>query len=92
MAFILGILARFAVILAAAFIVGKTAPRMPNAACRFVLLFVLGVTLNFVVNWFNVRLFGYHKMGWAGASVLALAFATFGTSFWPPQPRNNSVM
>jgi hypothetical protein len=48
-------------------------------------LFVLGVPLNFVVNFVNVRLLGYHKMGWGGASIIALFFATFGT-FWDSQP------
>jgi hypothetical protein len=71
-----------------AFILSKTVASIPNKACRFVSLFVLCVPLNFVINYVNVRTFGYHKMGWTGASIIALLFATFGT-FWPPQPHNS---
>ncbi len=62
-----------------AFILSKTAPSIPNKwLYRFGFLFGLGVPLNFVVNYVNVRLLGYHKMGWGGASIIALFFATFG--------------
>jgi hypothetical protein len=86
---ILGIVARIAIYVGSAFILSKTAPSIPNKwVYRFVFLFILGVPLNLVVNYVNVRLLGYHKMGWGGASIiallLALFFATFGT-FWEPQ-------
>jgi hypothetical protein len=87
---ILGIVARIAISLGGACVLTKTVPSIPNKwVYRFVFLFVLGVPLNFVVNYFDVRLLGYHKMGWGGAFIiallLALFFATFGT-FWEPQP------
>ena len=87
---ILGIVARVAILLGSAFILSKTAPSIPNKwVYRFVFLFALGLPLNFVGNYVDVRLLGYHKMGWGGASIiallLALFFATFGT-FWEPQP------
>jgi hypothetical protein len=82
--------ARFAILVGAAFILGKTVPSIPNKVCRFVFLFALCVPLNFVVNYVNVRLLGYHNMGWTAASVIALVFATFGT-FWPPQPYNSNT-
>jgi uncharacterized protein YqgC (DUF456 family) len=87
---IIGIVASIAIYVGSAFILGKTAPSIPKKwVYRFVLLFALGVPLNFVANYINVRLLGYHKMGWGGASIiallLALFFATFGT-FWEPQP------
>jgi hypothetical protein len=87
---ILGIVARIAITVGAAFLLSKTVPSIPNKwVHRFVFLFVLGVPFNFVVNYVNVRLLGYHEMGWGGASIIALLialfFATFGT-FWEPQP------
>jgi len=87
---ILGIVARIAIYVGIAFIISKTAPRIPNKwVYRFVFLFVLGLPMNFVVNYVNVRLLGYHKMGWGGASIIALSlalfFATFG-NFWESQP------
>ncbi len=87
---LIGIVARIAILVGSAFILSKTAPRIPNKwVYRFVFLFVLGVPLNFVVNYFDVRLLGYHNMGWGGAFIIALLialfFATFGT-FWEPQP------
>jgi hypothetical protein len=90
MLYIVGIVARIAIYVGSAFILSKTAPSIPNKwVYRFVFLFVLCVPLNFVVNYVNVRLLGYHKMGWGGASTIALLvalfFATFGT-FWEPQP------
>jgi hypothetical protein len=87
---ILGIVARCAILVGMAFILVKTVPCMPNNVCRFGFLFVLCVPLNFLVNYFDVRLFGYHHMGWTRASVIALVFAVFGT-FWPPQPHNSNT-
>jgi hypothetical protein len=86
---ILGIVAMIAIYIGIAFILSKTAPRVPNKwVYRFVFLFVLGLPMNFVLNYAYVRLLGYHKMGWVAASViallLALFFATFGT-FWESQ-------
>ena len=87
---IVGIVAMIAIYLGSAFILSKTVPSIPNNwVYRVVFLFVLGVPLSFVLNYVNVRLFGYHKMGWGGASIIALLialfFASFGT-FWEPQP------
>lgn len=81
---LLGIIARIAIAVGMAFILSKTVPSIPNKwVYRFVFLFVVGVPFNFVVNYVNVRLLGYHEMGWGGASVIslfiALFFATFGT-------------
>ncbi len=87
---LLGIIARIAIAVGMAFILSKTVPSIPNKwVYRFVFLFVVGVPFNFVVNYVNVRLLGYHEMGWGAASVIslfiALFFATFG-AFWEPQP------
>jgi len=88
---VLGFVAHFAFLWTAAFVLNKTVPRLANMACRFALLFVLCVPLNFIINWFNVRLLGYHKMGWTGASVIALVLATFGTFYYSPRPRNSDT-
>jgi hypothetical protein len=90
MLFALGVLARIAISVGMSFIVSETVPSMPNKVCRFAFLFVLCVLFNFVINYFDVRLLRYHNMSWAGASIIALLFAAFGT-FWPPQPRNSST-
>jgi hypothetical protein len=87
---ILGMVARFSVLVGAAFILGKTVASMSNKAFRFVTLFVLCVPLNFVINYVNVRAFGYHKMGWNGAFIIALIFATWGT-FLGPQPHDSNT-
>jgi hypothetical protein len=64
---------------------------LPNKVCRFVFLFVLGVSLNFVVNhlrvWSVVR---NNRMGWTAAVIIALLFAAFGT-FWSPQPHKSDA-
>jgi hypothetical protein len=72
-----------------AFILSKTVPSIPDKVYRFVFLFVVGVLFSFVLNYFNVLLAGYHKIGWTSASIVALVLATFGT-FWEPQPRNSN--
>jgi len=82
---VLGMVARFAVLVGAAFILGKTVTSMHNKVSRFFFLFVLCVPLNFLINYVDVQLLGYHKMGWTGASIIALIFATWGT-FLGPQP------
>jgi Kef-type K+ transport system membrane component KefB len=84
---VLGIVARIAILGGMAFIFSKTVPRMPNTVCRFVFLFALCVPLNFVVNYFDVRLLGYHKMSWTGAIIIALLLAAYGM-FSLPQPHN----
>lgn len=73
---VLGIVATLAIAVGAAFILGETMPIMPNKVCRFVFLFVLGVPLNFVINYVNVWAFGYHKMSRTGAIIIALLLAT----------------
>jgi hypothetical protein len=87
---LLGIVVEFAILMGMAFILSKTVAAMPNKACRFVLLFVLCVPLNFVANYFNVRLLGYHEMGWRGAFIIALLFAAWGT-FLPPQAHSSNT-
>lgn len=87
---LVSIIASCAIVVGFAFILSKTVASVPNKVCRFVVLFVLCVPLNFVINYVNVRLLGYHKMGWTGASIIALVFATFRT-FLPPQPHNSNI-
>jgi len=86
-----GIVVRLAILVGMAFILSKTLPSMPNKVCRFVFLFVLCVPLNFVINYFDVRLLGLPKMGWTGASIIALLIAAFGTFLWSPQPQNSNA-
>jgi hypothetical protein len=90
MLFVLWIVVSFALLVGMAFVLSKTAPRIPNKAHRFVFLFVLCVLFGFVLNYFDVLLAGYYKMGWTGTSIIALVFATFGT-FLQPQPRNSNA-
>ena len=83
-----GLVARYVILIGLAFILSRTVPSMPrNKVCRFVLLFVLGVPLNFLTNYVDVWTAGYHKIGWTGALIIALLAATYGT-FLPPQPQN----
>ena len=84
------VVANVAILMGLAFILSKTVPSIRNKVCRFVFLFVLGVPLNFVINYVNVGTLGYHKMGWTGAFIIALLFAAWGT-FWPPQPHNSNT-
>jgi hypothetical protein len=87
---LVSIIASCAILVGFAFILSITVPSVPNKVCRFVVLFVLCVPLNFVMNYVDVRLLGYHKMGWTVVSIIALVFATFGT-FVPPQPHNSNT-
>jgi hypothetical protein len=87
---LVSIIARCAILVGFGFILSKTVASVPNKVYRFVVLFVLCLPLNFVINYVNVRLLGYHKMGWTGASIMALVFATFGT-FVSPQPHNSNT-
>ncbi|MBI3475042.1 MAG: hypothetical protein HY010_04870 [Acidobacteria bacterium] len=85
------IIARLAVLLGMAFILGKTVPRLPqNKVCRFVFLFVLCVPFNFIANYVNVWTLGYHKMGWTWNLIFGLFFATWLT-FLPPQEHNSNT-
>ena len=77
------VMATLAIFAGVAVILGKTMPRMPNKVCRFIFLFVLGVPLNCVMNYVDIRTMGYHKMGWVALLIIALLFAT-GATFWPP--------
>jgi hypothetical protein len=88
---ILGIVARFAILVAMAFILGTTVPRMPNKMCRFLLLFALCLPLNFGVNYVNVQFLGYHKMGWTGASIIAVLLAVWGTFLYSPQSHDSNT-
>jgi hypothetical protein len=88
---ILGIVARVAIAVAMPFILSITVPRMPNKMCRFLFLFVLCLPLNFGVNYVNVQLLGYHKMGWTGASIIALLLAIWGTFLYSPQPHDSNT-
>jgi hypothetical protein len=88
---VFGIVAHIAIGVALGFTLSKTVPRMPNKMCRFVFLFVLFLPVNFGVNYVNVQLLGYHKMGWTGASIIALLFAIWGTFLYSPQPHNSNA-
>jgi chromate transport protein ChrA len=90
MLFVLSFVVTFALLVGLAFVLSKTAPRIPNKVHRFVFLFVLGVLFSFVLNYFDVLLAGYHKMGWIGISIIALLLAALGT-FWQPGPRNSNA-
>ncbi|HET9409990.1 MAG TPA: hypothetical protein VFO39_22325 [Candidatus Sulfotelmatobacter sp.] len=91
MATVLGIVVRVAIGVALAFILSISLPRMPNKMCRFVFLFALCLPVNFGVNYVNVQLLGYHKMGWTGASIIALLLAIWGTFLYSPQPQNSNT-
>jgi hypothetical protein len=88
---VLGIVARVAIAVAIAFILSITVPRMANKMCRFVFLFVLFLPVNFGVNYVNVQLLGYQKMGWTGASIIALLVALWGAFLYPPQSHNSNT-
>jgi hypothetical protein len=88
---VFGIIARVAIGVAIAFIVSKAVPRLPNKMYRFVFLFVMFLPVNFGVNYVNVQLLGYHKMGWTGASIIALLLAIWGTFLYSPQPHNSNT-
>jgi hypothetical protein len=84
----LNILGVVAVSVVIAFILSKTDPRMPHSRLwRFVLLFALWVPLTVVLNYVNVSLLGFHKMGWIPVTIIALLFATIGT-LCPEEPNN----
>jgi hypothetical protein len=86
-----GIIATCAIGAGFLLILSRAEPSMRrNKVCRFVILLVLFVPLNFVINYVNVSFLGYHKMGWTGEFLIALLVATCGT-FWPPQPRNSNT-
>jgi hypothetical protein len=85
-----GIVARCAIAVGAAFILSKTLPRVPRKVYRFVFLFVLCVPLNFTINYVNVSFLGYHEMGWTGTFIIALLVAICGT-FWATQPHNSNT-
>jgi len=82
-----GIVARCAIVVGAAFILSKTLPRMPRKVYRFVFLFLLCVLLNSIINYTDVSFLGYHEMGWTETFIIALLFGICGT-FWPPQTHN----
>ena len=50
------VVANVAILMGLAFILSKTVPSIRNKVCRFVFLFVLGVPLNFVINYVNAQL------------------------------------
>jgi hypothetical protein len=87
---VLGLVARLAIGAGFVFLLSKTLPNMPSMLWRFVFLFVLGVPLNFVINYADVRLLGYHRMGWGAALTISLLVAVWGT-FLPPQPQNSNT-
>ena len=79
-----GVVARCSILVGLALILGKSLPRISNKAYRFVFLFVLFGLLNFIYNYVNVRLLGYHKMSWTAAAIIALLLA-IPLTFWPPE-------
>jgi hypothetical protein len=89
LAFVVGFIARIALVLALSFVLTRIEPTMPrDKPHRFVFLFVLGVPLNFIINFVNVRTLGYHNMGWTGQFTMALLFAAWGTFL---QPHNSKT-
>jgi hypothetical protein len=80
--FLFGIIARFALVLGIAFILGKTVPNLPaNKIYRFVLLLGVCALLSFSFNDLNVWLLGFHKMSWTENSFLLcslLPYSLFG--------------
>ena len=87
---VLVIVARLVIGVGVAFFFSKTLANMRNKVYRFVLLFSTCLPLNFVINYINVSLLDYHKMGWTGALSISLICATFGT-FWPPKAQISST-
>jgi hypothetical protein len=83
----IAMLVRFAILVEIAFIFHKSVSGMRSKLCRFGLLFVFGMPLSRVANYFDVRFARYHKMGWTGAAVIALCFPAYGTSLLP-QPHD----
>ena len=79
MLFVIGTVATLAILLGVALISSKAAPIMPNGFCRFVFLFALWLPVNFVCNSLNVWAFGYHRMSWSGAIIIAVLLAAYGT-------------
>jgi hypothetical protein len=84
---VLRIIVYCAILVGIGFIFSRTVPSMPNKIFRFVFLFVLSLPLNFIANYVNVWAFGYHKMSWTGAIIIALLLAAYGT-FLPSQLHN----
>jgi hypothetical protein len=81
---VFGIVARLALSLGMAFALSRTMPSMRNGVSRFVLVFLVCVPWNFAINYFDVRLLGYHHMSSTGAFVIALLVAAL-FAFFPPQ-------
>ena len=86
---VLGIIARVAIVLGIS-ILAKTVLTTPNKLYRFVFLFFLFVPMNFLINYVNIQLLGYHKAGWTFISILALLMAGVG-AFWQPQTDNSNT-
>jgi len=89
MSFVLGSIAGLTIPLGFLFILSKTVTIMPNKVCRFVFLFALLVPFDFAMNYINIWAFGYHKIGWGGALIIALPLAAYGT-FLPLQPHDSN--
>ena len=91
MLYIFGVVTTSVIVLGFVFILSKIMPRIPQSkVCRFAVLFVLCVPLNFVINYVNVRTFGYHEMSWTESFIIALPPAIWGT-FLPPQSHNTNT-
>ena len=74
---VLGILGVIAAWLVIGLILSKTVPKMPSSKpWRFVILFAFWIPSTFAINRVYVSLLGWHKMGWIGASIVALFCAT----------------
>ena len=88
---LIGIVAELAVLVGLAFVLSRALPRLPQKKVyRFAFLLVVWVPVNFVVNYINVQTRGFHKMSWAGAFIIALVLATFGTCL-PSQSHNSNT-
>lgn len=85
-----GIIVRVAIVAGVAFILPLTSLPQSKLA-RFAFLFILGIPLNLIINYVNVWGFGYHRMGWTGAAVIALLLAAFGTFLLPQSHDPNTT-
>jgi hypothetical protein len=82
-------IADFAIAAAFALLFSKIAPLTSRHKIgRFALLFVLCIPLTVLVNYIDVRAFGYHKLSWTAVFIIVLPPAAWGT-FLPSQSQSH---
>jgi hypothetical protein len=79
--YFLHFLARIALALGMAFIVGKTVPSVTNRFFRFVFLFVMFLLFGLAINYVDMQLVGYHKMSLLANCIISLVIAGFWELF-----------